>query len=75
MHSAIIHRDTWKPYDREPVTFDGVACCVSVELFGDGEISVELIPEDENEGERWPVDVLKLPKDQQRDLLRQLRDD
>jgi hypothetical protein len=55
MHSAVVHSDTWKVYDREPVTFDGVDCClyVYVDEFNKGEIRVELIPEDE--GRKRPL--------------------
>ena len=73
MHSAALHRETWKHYDREPLTYDGIACCVYVDEFGEGEISVELIPEDDDENERWPLDVLRLPKDSQQAILAQLR--
>jgi len=38
---------------------------------GDGEIRVELIPEDEDEGEQWPVDLLALPKTKQQENLDQ----
>jgi hypothetical protein len=71
-YAAALYRDTWLPYHGEPVTFDGVDCGVWVEEFGDGEIRVELIPEDEHEGEQWPVDVLRLPKERQQEILRQL---
>ena len=37
-------RDRWLPFDRSPVRFDGVDCCVYVDGFGDGSIRVELIP-------------------------------
>ena len=73
-HSAAAHRDTWLPYYREPVKFDGVDCCVYVDEFADGSIRVVLIPEDEDERPRWPVDVLALSQKQQQELLSQLRD-
>lgn len=61
-------RDRWKTYDREPVIYDGVACCI----FVDGR-KVELIPEDDCEDDRWPVDVLRLPAAKQQAILKQLR--
>jgi hypothetical protein len=67
-----IHPDTWKRYDREPVRFNGVDCCVYVEEVGEGEVSVELIPEDQEEGDGWPVDVLKLSHARQRELMKKL---
>jgi len=73
MHSAALYSSIWKHYDREPLTYDGVDCCVYVDEFGEGEISVELIPEDEDENERWPLDVLRLPKETQQAILGQLR--
>ncbi len=73
MYSAALHRDTWKPHDREPVTFEGVDCCIYVDEFGDGEIRVELIPEDEDEGEQWPVNVLRLSAVEQQAILDQLQ--
>jgi hypothetical protein len=73
-HSAALYGSDWSPYHREPVTFDGVDCCVYVDVFDDGEIRVVLIPEDEDESDRWPLDVLALPKWQQEEILRQLRD-
>ena len=33
MHAAL---NAWKPYDREPVIFEGVACCIFVEELGAG---------------------------------------
>jgi len=35
---VVAHRDTWKPFDREPVIYDGRVCCIYVDEFGDGEI-------------------------------------
>ena len=73
-HSAAVHRATWQPFDRECLTFDGVDCCVYVDEFDDGSISVELIPEDEDERARWPLDVLALSGEQQQEILRQLQE-
>jgi len=48
-----------------------VDCCIFVDEFGDGEITVKLIPEDEASNDRF--DVLGLPADKQRTILAQLR--
>ena len=72
MHSAVLHRDKWQPHHNEPVTFDGVACCIYVDESGDGETAVVLIPEVEHDGEQRPVDVLRLPAERQREILEQL---
>jgi len=72
-YAAVFHRDTWLSYDGEPVIYDGVACCIFVDEFGDGEIRVELLPEDQNESDVWPVDVLALPKEKQHEILGQLQ--
>jgi len=45
-----------------------VPCC----FYVDGN-KVELIPDDEVEDERRPVDVLKLSREQQATILKQLR--
>ena len=47
MHPAALHRDTWPSHQHEPLIYDGVACCVCLDEFGNGEIRVELIPEDD----------------------------
>jgi len=72
MYSATLNQ-IWKRYDGEPVNFRGVDCCVYVDEFGEGEIAVELIPEDENEGDEWPVDVLALPAEVQEKILGDIR--
>ena len=72
-YPAALHRNTWLPLDGEPVTYDGVDCCIFVEEFGEGEISVELIPEDEDEGEQWPLDVLALPAEKRQWILEQVK--
>jgi hypothetical protein len=46
----------------------------TIDEFGQGDlIAVELIPEDEHEGEQWPVDVLRLPAAKQQEALQQLQ--
>ena len=62
----------WLPFAGEAVTFDGVTCCIFVDEFGDGEIRVELVPEREDERDQWPLDVLRLSKDRQEEILNQL---
>jgi hypothetical protein len=73
MPATALPRDTWKQYHREPLTYDGVAVCIYVEEISKRKISVELIPEDEDESDRWPLDVLRLPKAKQQAILKQLR--
>jgi len=72
MHPAPLHCDKWQPHHNEPVTFDGVDCCICLDEFGEGEITVVLIPDDEHDGEQWPVDVLRLPAERQQATLDQL---
>ena len=72
MYAAALYRDNWLPFDGEAVTFDGVTCCIFVDEFGDGEIRVELVPEREDERDQWPLDVLRLSKDRQEEILNQL---
>jgi len=70
---SALHRDTWLPFDGKPLIFDGVDVCINVSELGEGEIRVELIPENEVEGDQWPLDVLRLPANKQQELLDQLR--
>ena len=69
-----LRRSLPRHLENVPVTFDGVDCCIYVDEFGHGElITVELIPEDEDNGDRWPLDVLRLPQETQQEILKQLR--
>jgi hypothetical protein len=72
MDTIASHRDTWLKFHGEPVTYGGVACCVFVDAAKKKMIEVLLIPDDENEGQQWPVDVLKLPKAKQEAILKEL---
>jgi hypothetical protein len=49
-----------------------MACRLSVEEFGDGQIAVELIPRVEIDTEGWPVDVLSLPDELQARILNEV---
>jgi hypothetical protein len=71
MHSAHLNQIWWQ-YDGEALTYRGVACRLSIEEFGDGQIAVELVPRIETEGDGWPVDVLSLPDEVQARILNEL---
>jgi hypothetical protein len=71
MHSAHLNQ-IWRQYDGEPVLYRGVSCCLSVEEFGDGLIAVELVPQDDTDGNEWPVNVLCLPDEVQTRILNEI---
>ena len=73
MYPAVLYRDMWTQHHNEPVVYGGVACCIFVEEFGQGEIRVELSPEDEATGDQWPVDVLHLTFGKQQEIVDQFR--